>query len=451
MNATHWSASVTKLLADLPPIEAFPTVDEMFAFTARLAEEHPDRVTLREVGRSRDGDAIELLSIRPLESRVSVLVVGQPHPNEPIGMATITTMCERLLADQEELDSIGASWHFLPCVDPDGTRLNEGWFAGPWTRSHYARNFYRPGGAAQVEWTFPFSTEGFSVDAPMPETVAMMAAIDEVRPSVSASLHNGELGGAYFYAPDGADELYPQLVALCDAHGIPLHLGGPEAPFIAELAPAIFSVPTAQQMYDMCVAFGADPATIVSGASSLEYALQYGPVSAVVIELPYWRDDRAADLSPNSAGATRRSVVIEAADLEDQTVAKLRALYEQASPLPPSPFGDAVDAFLRSQEAGYSEARRVEAATDPDYEQTATVAEAFSARDNVHMFRLRMAGMLLRAVPEDDPAHAAVEALFTEWCREAEGDGAAKPIPIRDLVAVQGGAILATVQHSLSY
>ena len=161
------------LLDDLDPIERFPTVEEMQAFAAQLAVDHPDRVTVREVGRSRDGDLIQLVSITPDNSRGSVLIVGQPHPNEPIGMATIIAMCERLLADPAALNATGATWHFVPCVDPDGTRLNEGWFAGPWTREHYARNFYRPGGEAQVEWTFPFSTEGFSVSAPMPETKAM--------------------------------------------------------------------------------------------------------------------------------------------------------------------------------------------------------------------------------------------------------------------------------------
>jgi hypothetical protein len=69
--------------------------------------------------------------------------------------------------------------------------------------------------------------------------------------------------------------------------------------------------------------------------------------------------------------------------------------------------------------------------------------------DNVHMFRPRFGGMLLRAVPEESPVHADVEAAFTEWAAEAAADNKAEPIPIRDLVAVQGGSILAVVREAL--
>ena len=58
-------------------------------------------------------------------------------------MATIMAMCEALLSNDEALEATGVEWHFVPDADPDGTRLNEGWFDGPWTREHYARNFYR--------------------------------------------------------------------------------------------------------------------------------------------------------------------------------------------------------------------------------------------------------------------------------------------------------------------
>lgn len=241
------------LLSDLPHVEAFPTVDEVLAFADRLAVAHPDRVTVRDVGRSRGGDRIQLLTVSAANPTGSVLVIGQPHPNEPIGMVTVMQLAQQLLDHPEELDALGVDWHFVPCADPDGTRLNEGWFAGPWTREHYARHFFRPQGSAQVEWTFPFRHGDFVVDAPMPETRALMAAIDLARPQVLSSLHNAELGGAYFYATPGADALYPRLTALCTEHGIPLHLGDPETPFSVELHPAVFSVPTATQMYEMAI------------------------------------------------------------------------------------------------------------------------------------------------------------------------------------------------------
>src|SRR4051794_20289872 len=164
------------LLADLPQIEVFPTVDEVLAFAGSLAADHPDRVTVREVGRSRQGDPIHLVTIATENPRGSVLVPGQPHPSEPTGMVTVMPLARRLAEAPEQ--ALGVDWHFIPCADPDATRLNQGWFSGPWTREHYARHFFRPQGSAQVEWTFPFRHGDFVVDAPMPETRALMAAID---------------------------------------------------------------------------------------------------------------------------------------------------------------------------------------------------------------------------------------------------------------------------------
>jgi hypothetical protein len=441
---------MTTLLSDLAPIDAFPTVDEVRAFTARLAAQYPDRVVIRDIGRSRQGDPIQLVSIEADSSRGPVLVIGQPHPNEPIGMATIIAMCERLASDPAALEATGASWHFVPCADPDGTRLNEGWFAGPWTREHYARNFYRPASDTQVEWTFPFSTDGFTVDAPMPETRALMTAIDEVHPVVAASLHNGELGGAYYYATSGADDLYPQLADLCVAHDIPLHMGDPETPLSVVLAPAVYSVPTARQIYDLALAIGADPAALVSGGSSLDYALQYGPIFGLAIELPYWRDERAADTTPDPSGASARQVMLDGLDLHAASEDALRSLFDSASPLAASPFADAVGSFLSTDEAGWTAGQRQQVEKDPSLDRPATVAEVFSTRDNLHMFRLRLAGMLLRAVQAGSPAREDIERTFDEWCAEAAADNKAEPIPIRDLVAVQAGAILATAHHVLS-
>src|SRR5689334_13399091 len=82
---------MTSLLADLPHTEVFPTVDEVLAFAGALADEYPNRVTVREVGLSRQGDPIQLLTLTVEQPKARVLVIGQPHPNEPIGMVTVMT------------------------------------------------------------------------------------------------------------------------------------------------------------------------------------------------------------------------------------------------------------------------------------------------------------------------------------------------------------------------
>lgn len=437
------------LLTGTGTTDRFPTVDEVHAWTRDVAARNPHCTTLREVGRSRQGDPIHLLSVAPAEPRGSVLVVGQPHPNEPIGMATIQAMVQALVSDADAVAEYGVEWHFVPCADPDGTRLNEGWFAGPWTREHYARNFYRPGSDQQVEWTFPFSTDGFAVHAPLPETEALMRAIDRARPDVLASLHNGEMGGAYFYAGDGAPNCYTRLAELCHEHGIPLHRGDPETPLSDELAPAVYSVPTAAKLYEFARSVGADPALLVSGASSLDYALRYGPTFPIVVELPYWRDQRAGDTEPMDTGRSRREFVLECLDTQERDVSLLHRLLDDAEPLPDSPFADALRSFLAQDEGGWIEGERQQVKEADDYDRPVTVAEAFSALDNVRMFRLRLGGMLLRAIPVDHPSHAPAARAFADWAEEAAQDDRAEAIPIADLVAVQAGAVLAALEHVL--
>jgi hypothetical protein len=447
---------MTELLHGLAPITRFPTVDEMASWAAELPERFPGRVTVRDVGNSRNGDAIQLVSIVPAVSGSAsaplgrALITGQPHPNEPIGMATIMAMCEALLSNGEALEATGVEWHFVPDADPDGTRLNEGWFDGPWTREHYARNFYRPAGDLQVEWTFPFSSGDFAIDKPMPETIALMAAIDFVQPTVGASLHNGEMGGAYFYASEGApDAYYQRLGELCLEHSVPLHLGDPEAPFSAVLAPAVFSIPATQQIYDYVSAAGGDPADVISGGSSIEYMMRHNAVFGVVVELPYWRDDRSADTSPDPSGKTLREVVLAGLDLEEAMVSRLQALYEQASPLEPSPFQEAINSFVMEQGTSYIDVQRHQANHNPEGDRPATVADVFSIMDNVHMSRLRMGGMFLRALADDSSVKVDAEAIFAQWCAEEAADSQAQSITINDLVAIQAEAILATIAYSV--
>jgi hypothetical protein len=432
---------MTDLLAGMRPVEAFPTVDQVLAFTRGLDRE---RVSVREIGRSRAGDPIELVSLTKPGARGRVLVIGQPHPNEPIGMASVMALVEGLLARPDLGPDV--DWHIVPCADPDGTRLNEGWYAGPFTREHYMRHFFRPAAAQQVEWTFPFASGDFVVDDPMPETRALMAAIDEIKPTALASLHNGEMGGGYFYVAAGSSRSYcEQLGQLCLRRGVPLHLGDPETPFSELLAPAVFTVPLASQIYEFAVAAGVDPATLISGANSAEYASRHGRVSGVAVELPYWRDPRSEDSSPDPSGRSLREVVLAGLDLQEQLDARLSELLAAGDP-PPSPFREALEGFLGM--TGYLQVQRHEAEADPEGSRVATVAEVFSVMDNVHMFRLRLGGMLLRALGSS-PVGDEAEQQFAAWCALAAADSKAQVIPIEDLVAIQVEAVLLTVEESL--
>src|SRR5690606_19785368 len=131
----------------------FLTIDELTESSHRLVDEYPEIASLREVGKTRRGDPIELLTIQGGD--LQAFIFGGPHPNEPIGTMCIEYLSRKLCEDDALRAELGCTWHFIKSIDADGMRLNEGWFKGPFTPTNYARHYYRPEPEAQVEWTFP--------------------------------------------------------------------------------------------------------------------------------------------------------------------------------------------------------------------------------------------------------------------------------------------------------
>ncbi|WP_433193920.1 M14 family zinc carboxypeptidase [Nocardia sp. CA-107356] len=292
---------IAEIVGPVSPISAFPTADEMNAFVDRLAAVDPGRVLVTEIGRSRAGQAIR--NVRIGSGPRPILVLGSPHSNEPIGLATTRHLLGRLAADEALTSSLGATWNFVPLVDPDATRLGEGWFGGPFTRTNVARHFYRPPGDLQAEWTFPMNWRGTPIGRPLPETRALMTLIDSTRPALVASLHNADFSGGFAYVSGGDSDYWRSLTGHITGNGLPLYRGEPDAPGAAPLTEGIFGMPSFDQMCSAIAAGCADPLAL-SGGSSGHYAGQYGG-AYLVSELPLWSDPRLADDSPGCESPDR--------------------------------------------------------------------------------------------------------------------------------------------------
>src|SRR3954454_23310645 len=159
---------VLGLIERVPAYDRFAGVDELDDELRRVAGGHPGVVNVRRVGGSTLGHPILGATIG--EGPRHALVFGFPHPNEPVGGLAAIQLVDLLCEDAELRGELDLTWHVVPCADPDGARLNEGWFAGPLQRSHYARHFYRPAPCEQVDWTFPFSYKDAYFDDALSET-----------------------------------------------------------------------------------------------------------------------------------------------------------------------------------------------------------------------------------------------------------------------------------------
>ncbi|WP_160148707.1 M14 family zinc carboxypeptidase [Amycolatopsis alkalitolerans] len=439
-------AQISRLAAEVPPTADFAGVDRLYAQTGELARAHPGTAVVRRIGTSRLGEPLWCLTVQGGPEQV--VVVAAVHPNEPVGGLSSVRLARVLLADAGLREELGCTWHIVPCIDPDGTRLNEPWFTGPMTLESYGRSFYRPAPDEQVEWSFPLSYQGIFFDRVLPETVALMRLIDETKPMLLCSLHNGEYGGVFYYLSRTTRALDAQLAALPVGLGLPLHTGEAEAPFIEQIAPAVFRNFTAEQELDFMLELGLDPARRTAGASSGAYAARYG-TAYLATEVPYWADARADDHAPIEMSYA--TVLAKRGECAHGTVDRLSGILGsvRAELTVRTPFLRATEAFLPyladAAEADLARAER------PGTERPAVVAERFHSISGVQSARIRLGGMLLRALaaeiavghgtPAVRAGHGRLTETYAGWLAEAEMP---QPIPLAKLAGVQLGAILST-------
>ncbi|GAA4717316.1 M14 family zinc carboxypeptidase [Isoptericola chiayiensis] len=423
------------------PLDGFPGVDEIVDRADRIAAAYPGVVARRRIGTSRLGE--------PLHEYVvgdgpDVLVIGGVHPNEPIGFHTALQLLDDLAAGVGPAAAAGARWHVVPCIDPDGARLNESWFADPGDRVDYARGFYRPAPDEQVEWSFPLDHGTAYFDRSIPEAVAVARLVDRLRPAMVVGLHNGELGGVYYYLDRDVDGVVPALQELPARLGLPLDRGEPETPESVPHAPGVFRTLSSAGTHDWLVEQGIDPSGHVSGGGLADYVAPYGSVTFVA-ELPYWSHADSDDVS--DAGVPYADVLRRKADGLTELGAVLTEALDRARPhlRIDSPLRRASEVFVPHMAlAGRAERERA-ATVGPG--RSATVAEVFSNGDLVRCFRLRYGSMLHRALTAEVVAGIAapqVRAARDElgrhleaWYAEARSVTGLTTWPVERLVAVQ--------------
>ncbi|WP_280433298.1 M14 family zinc carboxypeptidase [Nocardia brasiliensis] len=437
---------VARIVGRVEPLDAFPTVDELNSEVDRLVAAAPDRLRITEIGRSRAGDPIRSVQVGTGER--NILVFGSPHANEPIGMATIAHLVSRLAAD--ETRSAGATWHFVLCIDPDGTRLNEGWFAGPRTRTDVARHFYRPTVTEQPEWAFPITWRGTAVGTPMPETRALMTLIDRTRPALIASLHNADFGGGFFYTSGGDQSNWYALTDNLTAADVPIYTGAPDAPGGRAWAPGVFEIPLFDRMASVLTEVGVDPVAALGGGGSRDYAAPYG-TAVLVSELPLWVDPRIADKAPSDRSrgdlfAATATAYRELAATTRESLERVADRLDGSTPLERS-----VRATLADLPNMATEKENL-----PDPDRPATLGEIFVENYVwLGMFRLRVGGMMCRVLDDlatrrPDDAQVAAErerygAIFDQWSAEVERHAPGQPVPLERLVEIQSRAIVTAV------
>ena len=453
----------TRLLENIPDYQSFLTVDELDESSRALAEHYPDAVSLFEMGRTKDGHPLLCLKIG--DGPQNALMFGCPHPNEPIGTMMLEYFTKNLAENKELRDELDYTWYIVKAWDADGLRLNEKWLKGPYTLYNYSRNFFRPAGHKQVDWTFPVDYKELHFHDTIPESEAMMKLIDDIKPSFIYSLHNAGFGGVYWYITKPMPEIYEEMYAAANSQQVPINFGEPESPSCVAFAPAIYANLGIETEYDYLEKYGGgiNPADVIgSGDCSSSYAGARYDSFTLLTEMPYFYDERIKDMSESDT--IRRDAALQKLDWQDRTSAFLRetlAISQQYMD-PENPFMLAVKAFTKG---GSSDATRKMIAENPDFAKKATVAEKFDNLCASKFYKYLSYGQLLRAnetelekmdkAGEQNPEkRAALQKAFDimvkahkDMTDELESEINYQVVPIRKLVYIQLACGLLTAEY----
>ena len=438
----------TNLIKNIPDYQEFLTVDEMDASTLKLQAEYPDKVQVTEAGRSRKGRPIYCLKIAG--GKKNAFMFGCPHPNEPMGAMMLEYFTRAIVEDDALRESLGYTWYIIKSIDVDGTQLNEKWFKGPFTLTNYARNYFRPAGYEQAEWTFPLSYKKYTFDKPIPETQVLMKIIDEAKPVFMYSLHNSGFGGTYWYLTKDLSPIWEKLYAASKKQNIPLHLGEPEVNYITPYAPAIFPLIGQEDTYDYYEKFAdAPPETLMSaGGSSGGYAAKYDTVT-LVTELPYFYEERIQ--SDKQMPFTRREAALKKLDYYHENERTVETYYSQVKHLisGDNPFAKMVELSLKHAQQSY-ETEKAFVESSEDYAGPCKESEAFDNLELPKFFGLFMWTLTIRACEhelekehtDEDKAilakvHDACEKEFAARGETVERDIHYEVTPIKKLVSIQ--------------
>jgi hypothetical protein len=447
--------NLSQILNRVPNYEKYMTVDELNKSSQQLASDHPDAVKVLETGKSASGEPIKCLKIGQGKHRA--LIYGFPNPEEPLGGLLLDYFSTVLAEDSALLRELDYTWYLIKCVDPDGTRLNEGFLKGPLTPIQFVKNYYRTPSSLSGEMNFPYRYGNIEFNNPMPETKALMNVLDQGGFDFISSLHNMKWGGITYEVPEPCPHIYAPLQQLAKKYGV----------FLRK-RPGIMLAPGFQLAYYMTPArnyvraklLGKGPLEEITGAFTFEYALLLNPHAFMMIpECCLWHDTRMWDDS--SSDASLSDVFKYARQASSDSRKFLLSTYEKAERemKASSPFLKMIQCLVKEMRTPSI------SVSDPDPEfseeelqRSATIAEKIGIEGKADIYRMFSLGAMIRMFDRElvqkggtlilESCRSESIRKLEEWNSIAEKKYNCKHFPIRNLVSMNLGAILYSAEYA---
>ncbi|MBQ1090421.1 M14 family zinc carboxypeptidase [Streptomyces sp. B93] len=405
----------------LLPEPRYPSVPRLVASARMLAAQQPGLCAFRQVGASRAGRPLHLLSVG--RARRAVLVVAGAHANEPTGGSTLLSLAERVLYERGL--RTGTSWHFLLCADPDGASLHR--TPAPRSLLDYHLGFYRPVSAEQPEW----SPSVLPPDRLPPETRTLTGLIDELRPYLQVTLHGTDLGGSWVQLTKDVPGLAEPFARSAARLRIPVETGASDAAGWPVSGPGVHVMPAA----DSRVPYPSLPDD--ARHSTWFHVHRYGGLTAVV-EVPMWASDLVNDAAPHPAPAVALRQLARRLRRDAREVERVLAETGARLDLPDGP-------LLRAARWALELVPGLAADWTDLPPAGHSVAYVGSVDAFARRLPLRAASMLLRALRRtEDRAAPRLERLVTTWSDAFADRFQARWVPLDHQVEHQSRTVVTT-------
>jgi hypothetical protein len=352
--------------------ERYLTVDELNNSSKELAKAYPNIVEFSEIGESSSGETIYSLKIG--KGRFNALLYGFPNSEEPVGSLMLECFSALLVEDEELRDKLDFTWHIVKCIDPDGARLNEGFFDEPYNIVKLALNYYRYPDARDGESMFPLRYKTLDVNDPCPETRALMTILDKDAFHLMATLHNIKWGGMNFCTSRLCPQLYPSFLELAKKLNIPLGW----RPLVQRGLIGVPSWFSHIKEYELMASKGIDPTKYLHGGTTLDYARLRNPdVFMFSPEPPVFHDPRMWDNSRSEK--TVYDMMDENIGIMEQDFNYLKEKYGELETIlsSDSPFTEAVKYDIESGLRFSSEMRETIKHKKSELGGNATISELY--------------------------------------------------------------------------
>ncbi len=438
-----------RLLDSVDNFSEFLFVEELDKRLLGLAGKN----TILNLGKSAKGHAI--LCAKLGSGKKNALIFGFPHPNEPIGSLTCLSLV-KLIKKEKSLQK-KYTWYIVPCADPDGAKLNEGWFKGKFSVKKYAHHFYRSRETLQTDWSFPVKYKDYTFYGSPPNVVALVKLMEKIKPDIVYPIHNDGFGGAYFFITRNMPEAYyNKVMGLCKSLSIPVDLGAlnldePRFLSMKELKKPIYLNFDFNECYDYYKSLGKDPNKLLEGGTdSIGFAKTLNShVFGLIGEVPYIDDPKIINGSPinkSKRDGLSRTIRIDSEVLDFVTrticykgIDKHSLLY------------DLLADYIKEDKQDIAADRA--ALKKSKYKKPETVAEEFSAsvlsRFNSALILGELRRLLLecKKTGERDKLIRRVEKKIDEFVAYVDRHSDYKVIPIRKLVQLQLGFLLISMDY----